>query len=80
MRASTKAYRPAEQNGSIESSPMYGATVAASAWKLSKSALAYAAAVFGTSPRFASRITGTSSGIACSVSVSTSIAALPYRS
>src|SRR5439155_1872063 len=54
---------------------MYGAAVTASARSLSKRARAYAAAVFGTSPRFASRITGMSSGMDSSVKASTSMAA-----
>src|SRR6185503_10108064 len=77
VRASTSAYRPSRQNGSMLSIPTYGATVAASAWNESNSASAYAAEVFGTSPRLASSTTGISSGIAWSVRPSTSKAALP---
>ena len=59
------------------STPMYGATVAQSAWNESNSASAYASEVFGTSPRLASRITGMSSGMAWSTRPRTSKAALP---
>ena len=43
-------------------------TVTASAWNESNRASAYAAEVFGTSPRFASSTTGMSLGIDWSVS------------
>ena len=59
----TKApFEPSLINGLIDSEPIYGLNVTASAFKDSYAASAYAVAVEPISPRFISNKTGISSG------------------